>query len=217
MEGKSKILGLDVEYNSMSGVVYQLGAAKLGECGEIEIFDAITPQMLFECCEEKVRLRFFDASSILIGSFPIILHSFLDFARDADFILSWGCVDGIILSREAGRKCIDLEKEEFSSFFDKFVNLQEIYMKRKAKGGYHLGNALDVLGIESVGIRHVASSDAYNTLRLAQKMVKNNKAYRATSYGNKLWGYLNLPFDKWLYKEETESVSGFCLEGVNIA
>lgn len=215
---KPKTLAFDVEYNPLSGVVYQIGAAKFGESGEIEVFDAITPQMLRECCEEKVRQRFFESdSNVLVGSFPILLREFLDFARDVDFFLSWSCIDGIVLAREAERHCLDVEKEDFSGFFDRFVDLQKIYERRKVKGGFHLKNALNVLGVEAVGTRHVASSDAYNTLRLAQKLVKDGKAYSASLYGNKLWDYLRLPFDQWLYTEETGSVSEMSQGSLDIA
>ena len=207
----AKILSVDVEYNSQTGSVYQIGAAKYGNLGEIEIFDAITPVMLHDCCEMKGKKRFADTSSnILVGSFPIILQAFLDFAKDSDFILSWGCIDGIILARESERLCLDLEKEVFSTYFDRFVNLQGIYMKRMAKGGNHLIDALRVYGIEFFGSPHVASFDAYNTLLMAKKMIKNDKAYLSTLYGNILWGQICLPYSEWLYSEDLVSVSCFC-------
>ena len=210
MENSSSILAFDVEFNSLTGSVFQIGAAKFRADGEIEIFNAITPSMLISCSEKKVKQRFNGSkSNTILGSFPAILRAFLEFAENSNFILSWGCVDGVVLTKEAERMCLNLEKEVFTTFFDKFVDLQRVYMKRMKRGGNHLIDALNVFGIEFVGTPHDAATDAFNTLLVANKMVRNEKAYLSSAYGNSLWSYLSLPYDEWLYSDDKSSIANY--------
>lgn len=207
-------LSLDVEYNSNSGVVYQIGAVKMGKDGKYCFFNSIIPELLQECCVEKVTHRFcYALKNSIVGSFPIVMQSLLDFSRDVDFVLTWGCDDGVVLAREVNRKSLSLEKEMLVPLFDKFANLQSVFSRIYPKTGTKLGDVIKNYGLSFVGFPHDALSDSINTYLIAEKIKIREEACLASLYGVGLVDYLGIPVDeKWIYEEEFSSILDFCSE-----
>lgn len=204
-------LALDLEYNSLKGVVYQIGATKIGP-GGCQYFNGLIPELLLECSAEKVNQRFCNSQeNTLVGSYPIVLEAFREFSDGAQFIFTWGCDDGHILAKEAKRKCLDLEKQNLSEMFGKLVNLQAIFAASYPRSGKKLINAVERVGLNFVGKPHDAVTDATNTLYLAEKIVTTSEMCLSASYGEGLLDLLGLPVDeKWTEVDDTSSIMSFC-------
>lgn len=205
-------LSLDVEYNSNTGVVYQIGAVKMGKDGKYCFFNSIIPELLQECCAEKVTHRFcYALKNSIVGSFPIVMQSLLDFSRDVDFVLTWGCDDGVVLAREVNRKNLSLEKEMLLPLFNKFVNLQSIFSRINPKSGTKLADVIKNYGLSFVGFPHDALSDSINTYLIAEKIKIREEVCLASLYGVGLVDYLGIPVDdKWTDLEDSSSIMNYC-------
>lgn len=204
-------LALDLEYNSFNGVVYQIGAAKIGP-GSCQYFNGLIPELLLECSAEKVNRRFCNSQeNTLVGSYPIVLEAFREFSVGAQFIFTWGCDDGYVLAREANKKCLNIEKQHLPEMLGKFVNLQAIFAAIYPRSEKKLLNAVERVGLNFVGKPHDAVTDATNTLYLAEKIVTTSEMCLSTSYGEGLLDLLGLPVDeKWTEVDDTSSIMSFC-------
>lgn len=158
----------DLGNSELKNEIIQIGAVKLNEALEtISSFDVIIKPVIYRRMNPFVKRKTNINTSRVVRGTPFVkaTESFHSWTGDDSVLCSWGH-DDILALRDS---CLFFGFDALS--FDKFINIQQIYMKyRRLTKQPSLESAVKGLGIEVSTPFHDALSDAFYTVDIFRKV-----------------------------------------------
>ena len=158
----------DLANSELKNEIVQIGAFKLNEALEtISSFDLIIKPVIYRRMNPYVKRKTKINTSRVVKGTPFVkaIESFHSWVGDDSVLCSWGH-DDILALRD---NCLFFGFKELS--FDKFINIQQIYMKYGSLSKQpSLESAVEGLDIEISTPFHDALSDAFYTVDIFRKV-----------------------------------------------
>jgi len=160
----------DLANPELKNEIIQIGAVKLNEALEtISTFDLIIKPVIYRRINPYVKRKTNISTSRVVQGTPFVkaIESFHEWVGDNAVLCSWGH-DDILALRD---NCLFFGFGGLS--FDKFINIQQIYMKHGSLAKQpSLESAVESLEIEVGTPFHDALSDALYTVDIFRKVYK---------------------------------------------
>lgn len=158
----------DLANPELKNEIIQIGAVKLNEALEtVSSFDLIIKPVIYRRMNPYVKRKTNINTSRVVQGTPFVkaIESFYDWMGEDAVLCSWGH-DDILALRD---NCLFFSFDSLS--FDKFLNIQQIYMKNgNLSKQPSLESAVEALEIEFSTPFHDALSDAFYTAEIFKKV-----------------------------------------------
>ncbi|KUO78516.1 MAG: exonuclease [Desulfosporosinus sp. BRH_c37] len=158
----------DLANPELKNEIIQIGAVKLNEALEtISSFDLIIKPVIYRRMNPYVKRKTHINTSRVVQGTPFLkaIESFHSWVGDDSVLCSWGH-DDILALRD---NCLFFGYKMLA--FDKFINIQQIYMKYGSLSNQpSLESAVEGLEIEVSNPFHDALSDAFYTVDIFRKV-----------------------------------------------